>query len=128
MIFREEPSLEHDVLAVLQRGDATITFITAKADSLNGQDYSVVMWSESSLVLAISEDYLNSELDEKVINLLVDGLGDDEDSPDAEYLRSRALEVFAFSLSDILDEALSMVTDPESANLDAAIEKLLDES
>ena len=128
MIFKEEPNMDSDTLAVLQRGDTTITFITAKGEALNNQKFSVVLWNENSLILAISEDYLNSELDERIVSMIVDGMSGAEESISAEELRERSIEVFAVALSDVLDEAIDMVSNPDGANLDAAIEKLLGES
>lgn len=125
MIFKEEPSMDSDTLAILQRGNQKITFITAKGDSLGDKKFSVVLWNDDSLVLAISEDFLNNEVDEKVVDLIVENFNDEYD---AEFIRQRSIEVFALTLNDILDEALDSVSNPDGSNLDATIEKLLDES
>lgn len=128
MIFREEPNMDSDTLAVLKRGDTTITFITAKGDSLGDKKFSVVLWNGDSLVVAISEDFLNTELDEHIVDLIMETLDGDDGEADKELIREKSIGMFAAALSEILEEALDSVSNPDASNLDATIEKLLGES
>jgi hypothetical protein len=129
-MHREVESFDPDVLAVLTRGGVEITFVTASRHALDDKDYAVLLWSNKSMTVGVSEEYLYSEIDEYV----VDGILSAADL-ESEYLeeavkeavQEQAVSLFAKKLTEVFDNAMQSVDDPTLRNLDYSLERLLNE-
>jgi len=130
-MHKEVDGLDPDVLAVLSRNGIEITFVTASRHALNGEDYSVMVWSDKAMTVAISEEYLNSEIDEYVVDGIISNsnLDSDNDLRDAvhEAVKEQAVTLFARKLTEVFDNAMQSVEDPVSRNLDYSLERILEE-
>lgn len=126
-MYTEFESFDSDVLAILSRGDLEITFISAKSSTIDDKDFSVVMWTEDRMTIAVSEEYLNNTIDRFVVNGILRAIPDDCDEEEAvDIIKGKAIELFASKLSDVFAEAISSVDDPVPFNLDYSLSKLLD--
>jgi hypothetical protein len=123
----EDYEFDDDVLAVLKRGDATITFIVAPSSALDGEDFDIVLWDESAMVLAVSEEYMNEEIDEFVINKIMVDLEGLENDDLREAVSDNASKYMGLKLSEILREAISSTSVPYDSNLSASLRRVLDE-
>jgi len=129
-MHKEVDDFDPEVLAILTRGGVEITFVTASRHALDGKDYAVLLWSNKSMTVGVSEEYLYSEIDEYV----VDGILNAADL-DSEYLeeavknavQEQAVSLFAKKLTEVFDNAMHGVDDPVLHNLDYSLERLLDE-
>ena len=128
MKYTEVSDFAPDVLAVLTRRKTNITFVVGSEASLCGEPFSVLSWSGSDLTLAISEEYLQSEVDSYVVEGLHDHVGsDDVDFDDsAGDVKDHAIELFTDKLLMIYHEATSRLEDPAVHNVDVFLSEVLD--
>jgi hypothetical protein len=54
-MLTEYEEFDHDVLAVLKRGDVEITFVSSPSASLDGKNFSVVSWTIDKITIAVAE-------------------------------------------------------------------------
>ena len=126
-MYTEFESFDSDVLAILSRGDLEITFISAKSNTIDDKDFSVIIWTEDRMTIAVSEEYLNNTIDKFVVDGILSVIPDDCDEEEAvDIIKSKATELFANKLSDVFAMAISSVDDPIPFNLDYSLSRLLD--
>jgi len=122
MIFVNDDNLDSDTIAVLRREDISVRFVTTNRDAIDGENFSIVLWDEDNVVLAISEDFLMDDVERYVSSLVAERMIDDGEF-DSELFYKTGIEVFGATLSAILSKALERIDDPNSFNLEASINK-----
>lgn len=126
-MYTEFESFDSDVLAILSRGDLEITFISAKSNTIDNKDFSVLLWTDDRMTIAVSEEYLNNTIDRFVVDGILSSIPDDCDEEQAvDIIKSKAIELFANKLSDVFGMAISSVDDPVPFNLEYSLNKLLE--
>lgn len=125
----EYDDFDPDVLAVLQRGDIKITFVNAPDTGIDGKDYSVISWTANNLTIAVSDRYLNREIDNFIVDGLTTILGDnasEEEMTDA--VKQHAIRLFSEKLTMVSEEAISSVREPLELNIDYSLYQLLNQT
>lgn len=129
MKYTEVDDFAPDVLAVLSRRNTDITFVVGSDLSLCGEPFSVLSWRGHDLTIAISEEYLQSEVDSYVVEGLHDHVGSDDVDFDADdsLVRNQAIELFTDKLMMVYHEVTNRLEDPAVHNVDAFLTAVLDE-
>ncbi len=117
---------DHDVLAVLKRGDVEITFVTSPSISLGGKNFSVVSWTVEKITVAVAEEYLNKDIDDFIVSGILNTVGDDPTEEETVgAVREHAVKLFSDKLQEVFHDAIMEVDDPLKFSLDYALEQLL---
>ncbi len=125
----EYDDFDPDVLAVLQRGGIKITFVNAPDTGIDGKDYSVILWTADNLTIAVSDRYLNREIDNFIVDGLTTILGNnasEEEMTDA--VKQHAIRLFSEKLTMVSEEAISSVREPLELNIDYSLHQLLNQT
>lgn len=127
-MLTEDEEFDHDVLAVLKRGDVEITFVSSPSASLDGKNFSVVSWTIDKITIAVAEEYLNKDIDDFIVSGILDTVGDDATEEETvNAVREHAIQLFAAKLTEVFRDAVTEVDDPLKYSLDYALDQLLDE-
>ena len=125
-MFSGYDDFDPDVLAVLKRGNIKITFVNAPKTGIDGKDFSVISWTTDHLTIAISDQYLNNEIDEFVASGVSKILGSEaSDDEMQEAVKDNAIRLFSEKLTMVSEEAISSVQNPLEFSDDYALEQLL---
>jgi hypothetical protein len=117
---------DSDVLAVLVRGDVKIIFVNTPDTGIDGKDFSVISWTSENLTIAVSDRYLNREIDNFVTDGISKMLGDNvSDDEMAQVVREHAILLFSEKLTMLSEEAISSVHNPLELSLDYTLTQLL---
>ena len=117
---------DRDVLAVLKQGKITITFITADSYALGDDFYKVLLWDEESMIIGISEDFLNEDLDEQIAEAVARDVEMYQPENPSEVIRKNATVYLGESLKTILNDLLAN-EEPTDSSLDDVLRRLLEE-
>jgi len=127
-MLTEYEEFDHDVLAVLKRGDVEITFVSSPSASLDGKNFSVVSWTIDKITIAVAEEYLNKDIDDFIVSGILDTVGDDATEEETvNAVREHAIQLFSAKLTEVFRDAVTEVDDPLKYSLDYALDQLLDE-
>jgi|TARA_R110000868_G_scaffold102674_10_gene282819 hypothetical protein len=117
---------DSDVLAVLVRGDVKIIFVNTPDTGIDGKDFSVISWTSENLTIAVSDRYLNREIDNFITDGISKMLGDNvSDDEMAQVVREHAILLFSEKLTMLSEEAISSVHNPLELSLDYTLTQLL---
>jgi hypothetical protein len=127
-MLTEYEEFDHDVLAVLKRGDVEITFVSSPSASLDGKNFSVVSWTIDKITIAVAEEYLNKDIDDFIVSGILSTVGDDATEEETvNAVREHAIQLFSAKLTEVFRDAVTEVDDPLKYSLDYALDQLLDE-
>lgn len=127
-MLTEYEEFDHDVLAVLKRGDVEITFVSSPSASLDGKNFSVVSWTIDKITIAVAEEYLNKDIDDFIVSGILSTVGDDATEEETvNAVREHAIQLFSAKLTEVFRDAVTEVEDPLKYSLDYALDQLLDE-
>lgn len=123
----DDEQYDPDVLAILKRGDVHVIFLSVDESGIDGKDFSVISWTTDRLTIAVSDQYLQKEVDTFIVEGLRETLseGASESEMDAA-VKEHTVKLFSKKLALIFEEAISSVTEPIELNLDYVIDLLLD--
>lgn len=125
-MFTGYDDFDPDVLAVLQNGSVKITFVNAPNTGIDGKDFSVISWTTDHLTIAISDQYLNNEIDEFVAIGVSKMLGSEaSDDEMQQAVKDHAIRLFSEKLTMVSKEAISLVKNPLEFSVDYALDQLL---
>ena len=115
-----------DVLGVLRRGDVSITFVNAPEAGIGGKDFSVISWTTDHVTIAVSDEYLNGEIDAFVARGVADVLENNASEDEVAYaVKTHVIRLFSEKLTLVSEQALSSVRNPLELSVDYALEQLL---
>ena len=127
-MLTEYEEFDHDVLAVLKRGDVEITFVSSPSASLDGKNFSVVSWTVDKITIAVAEEYLNKDIDDFIVSGILSTVGDDPTEEETvNAVREHAIRLFSAKLTEVFRDAVTEVDDPLKYSLDYALDQLLDD-
>lgn len=127
-MLTEYEEFDHDVLAVLKRGDVEITFVSSPSASIDGKNFSVVSWTIDKITIAVAEEYLNKDIDDFIVSGILSTVGDDPTEEETvNAVREHAIQLFSAKLTEVFRDAVTEVDDPLKYSLDYALDQLLDD-
>lgn len=126
-MYEEVEDFEPDVLAVLKRSGVEITFITTPRSALSGEDFAILLWTDSAMTVGIADEYLNSEIDEFVANGIIERTPDLTEEVAEEAVKEHAVNLFSTKLLDVFNKAVENVSDASRHNFEYTLDRLLDE-
>lgn len=127
-MLTEYEEFDHDVLAVLKRGDVEITFVSSPSASIDGKNFSVVSWTIEKITIAVAEEYLNKDIDDFIVSGILSTVGDDPTEEETvNAVREHAIQLFSAKLTEVFRDAVTEVDDPLKYSLDYALDQLLDD-
>ena len=127
-MLTEYEEFDHDVLAVLKRGDVEITFVSSPSASIDGKNFSVVSWTIDKITIAVAEEYLNKDIEDFIVSGILSTVGDDPTEEETvNAVREHAIQLFSAKLTEVFRDAVTEVDDPLKYSLDYALDQLLDD-
>lgn len=127
-MLTEYEEFDHDVLAVLKRGDVEITFVSSPSASIDGKNFSVVSWTIDKITIAVAEEYLNKDIDDFIVSGILSTVGDDPTEEETvNAVREHAIQLFSAKLTEVFRDAVTEVDDPLKYSLDYALDQLLED-
>jgi len=127
----DDSHLAKDTLAIVDRGGTRIQFVVSSPATLTADNYEVLMWDTDYMLVGLSDKYLNTEFDAKIVNTITEEVGTmagkDQDTVE-EYVKMRSVELLRETLEHIIDDLIvSDKTPSYTANVDMLISRLLSE-
>ena len=93
-----------DTLAILYRGDVKFRFIVADDLALGTNDYRVLLWDKSNVVVGISSSYSRDIIDEFVVSkVTMDMIEHYDEDIKTEVVREMAVKHLADTLEGLLE-------------------------
>lgn len=119
----EFDDLADDVIGVLRRGLMEVVFFVVPASAIEGKDFDLLVWTDSTVSIGVSADYLDGPLRDMVAEAILERGHGSSDS-----WEEHAMELFVMHLSDILNEVMHRSFDKWSyLNLDSGLKRILGE-
>lgn len=122
--------MDRDTLAVLENDIGKIRFITADQDALGAEDFKVLFWDKTNMVIGLSDDYVSEVLDLVIVDQVieeVEDLGLEDKSEERNLIRNIATTKLAEALETIL-EIVRFEANPSESSIDQVLEDILDEN
>jgi len=99
-----ETDEDPDTLAILYRGEVKVRFIVADDLALGTNDYRVLLWDKSNVVVGISSSYSRDIIDEFVVSqVTIEMLEKYDDDVKTEMVREMAVKHLADTLESLLE-------------------------
>jgi len=119
----EFDDLADDVIGVLRRGLMEVVFFVVPASAIEGKDFELLVWTDSTVSIGVSADYLDGPLRDMVAEAILE-----RDHGSSASWEEHAMELFVMHLSDILNEVMHRSFDKWSyLNLDSGLKRILGE-
>ncbi len=122
--------MDRDTLAVLENDIGKIRFITADQDALGAEDFKVLFWDKTNMVIGLSDAYVSEVLDLVIVDQVieeVEDLGLEDKSQERSLIRNIATTKLAEALETIL-EIVRFEANPSESSIDQVLEDILDEN
>tara|TARA_Y100000361_G_scaffold65656_1_gene57617 strand:- start:281 stop:664 length:384 start_codon:yes stop_codon:yes gene_type:complete len=122
--------MDRDTLAVLENDIGKIRFITADQDALGAEDFKVLFWDKTNMVIGLSDAYVSEVLDLVIVDQVieeVEDLGLEDKSEERNLIRNIATTKLAEALETIL-EIVRFEANPSESSIDQVLEDILDEN
>ena len=122
--------MDRDTLAVLENNIGKIRFITADQDALGAEDFKVLFWDKTNMVIGLSDDYVSEVLDLVIVDQVieeVEDLGLEDKSEERNLIKNIATTKLAEALETIL-EIVRFEANPSESSIDQVLEDILDEN
>ena len=94
---------------------------------MSGEDFAVLLWTDSAMTVGIADEYLNSEIDEFVANGIIERTPDLTEEATEEAVKEHAVNLFSTKLLDVFHKAVENVSDASRHNFEYTLDRLLDE-
>tara|TARA_R100000005_G_C4987501_1_gene195483 strand:- start:580 stop:1017 length:438 start_codon:yes stop_codon:yes gene_type:complete len=122
--------MDKDTLAVLENDIGKIRFITADQDALGAEDFKVLFWDKTNMVIGLSDAYVSEVLDLVIVDQVieeVEDLGLEDKSQERNLIKNIATTKLAEALETIL-EIVRFEANPSESSIDQVLEDILDEN
>jgi len=122
--------MDRDTLAVLENDIGKIRFITADEDALGAEDFKVLFWDKTNMVIGLSDAYVSEVLDLVIVDQVieeVEDLGLEDKSAERNLIKNIATTKLAEALETIL-EIVRFEANPSDSSIDQVLENILDEN
>jgi hypothetical protein len=122
--------MDRDTLAVLENDIGKIRFITADEDALGAEDFKVLFWDKTNMVIGLSDAYVSEVLDLVIVDQVieeVEDLGLEDKSAERNLIKNIATTKLAEALETIL-EIVRFEANPSESSIDQVLEDILDEN
>jgi hypothetical protein len=128
MIYDWDNEFEHDVLAVVKRGQIEVTFLTAPRASINDADYDLVMWKKKEMQIVVAQEYLDDHVDEEIASEIAATVRESYNFDEPADIRETAIKLLAQKLDYIMNDViLNHSQNPDELSFESALERLLDD-
>ena len=103
-----ETDEDPDTLAILYRGDVKVRFIVADDLALGTNDYRVLLWDKSNVVVGISSSYSRDIIDEFVVSkVTMDMIEHYDEDIKTEVVREMAVKHLCGYVRGLIRESCS---------------------
>ena len=124
-----ETDEDPDTLAILYRGDVKVRFIVADDLALGTNDYRVLLWDKSNVVVGISSSYSRDIIDEFVVSkVTMDMIEHYDEDIKNEVVREMAVKHLADTLEGLLENLVRNrdLSEIDQTSFEEGIKDILD--